>query len=181
MFVVIKWLAEKLKGAGDKSLTDLYDKLDSIKTTGIPRARKFSTIDATSTTTVLAGAVETILITPPAGKVYQLLQARLKVAAPTGASSGSHKIEIRSIDQESTHIDIVSDYTGDIFFRSSHIVSATKYYLPSDDAALLHALTLVYSTNSLPIAIWYVNATDVDQTNKREVMLAVEVFTELGD
>jgi hypothetical protein len=40
MFVAIKWLAEKLKGAGDKSLTDLYNKLDSIETTDIEEGVK---------------------------------------------------------------------------------------------------------------------------------------------
>jgi len=136
----------------------------------------FSTIENTST--LVAGATETVEVSPPSGVVYQLLQARLQVSAPPGATTGSHKMVILSIDGSSNHIDLVSTYNVGILFRSSHVDTATKYY-PSDDAALLHALTLVYGTNSRPIVVQYKNHTDADQTNTRTIKLVMKILDEI--
>jgi len=178
MFVVIKWLAEKLKGAGDKSLTDLYDKLVSIETTGNPRAKKFTVVDIETTTTILPGATETITITPPAGKVYKILSMRYEAPPPTGATSGDHYVILYNMIKY-TGIRFASTYTTKILYWHNDPSAITDYKPPSAEAIIL-ALNNTYGTNTKPITFFYVNATDVSQTNARIVQLVLEIFDELS-
>jgi len=142
------------------------------------RARKISTVDASSATTVPAGASEIITITPPAGKIHKVLSVRYEADSPSGATSGDHYIILYNMVKY-TGIRFASTYTTKILYWHNDPSAITDYKPPSAEAIIL-ALNNTYGTNTKPITFFYVNATDVSQTNARIVQLVLEIFDELS-
>jgi len=152
--------------------------LDRLRELENPRERKFTAIDTTSTTTVLAGASETITVMPPTGKVYKILSIRYEVSPPTGATSGNHYGTVYGTIFKWLGIRLISAYNVKINYWSNDPTGTTSSRPPTAEALIL-ALNNIYGTRAVPIYIVYENFTDADQTNKRTLQLALEIFTEL--
>jgi len=143
------------------------------------RARKISTVDASSATTVPAGASEIITITPPAGKIHKVLSVRYEADSPSGATSGYHCGTLYNMSFKWLGIRLTSAYDVRINYWSNDPTGTTTTRPPTAEAIIL-AINNVYGTNTEPIKFEYENLTDADQTSIRPLQLVYEVFDELS-
>ena len=146
-----------------------------------PHARKVLSLDLSATTTVLAGQTEDISVTPPTGKIYNLISAYLRCSPPTGATSGKHRFEIFSMNIAGVGIYAESDYATEVKVANNCIKTANVDKMPDTTGDISGAFRTIFGTNSNPFTIKYYNNTDADQSNTRYIRLIVEQFDERLD
>lgn len=140
-------------------------------TVNVGNKKKIVFVDASSNTTVAAGANETITIQPPEGKIWKIRQAKLKVAPPAGATSGNHRLKVGTYTHDTYAIYGSSPYDSYLSFLSGEWESASAKFPSNSDGARLSNIVFSYDC---PLIIRYENDTDVEQTNARTIKLVVE-------
>jgi len=138
----------------DKAISKLIDK--SISTPAYPQ-----------TSSLAAGASETITYTPPAGKLWRFIFLYLSAPAPAGASSGTHDFVLRSPRGYRPVMMGRSTYATDLYFDYNYWRIADDVIHPSDQANLGIALSRLVYDNSHPVVMVYTNNTNVAQTGVR--------------
>jgi len=138
----------------DKAISKLIDKRIVASTT-------------TQTGTLASGGSEIITFTPALDKMWHFKGFFFHVEAPSGASSGTHFLEIRNPGGTREAARGTSTYTSALIFKRSYWKSATSAKEPPDEANLGIALSRLSWDNSYPAKFYYKNNTDVSQTNTR--------------
>jgi hypothetical protein len=130
-------------------------------------------IIADSTTTVLAGSEEAVIIRSPEGYIYEILSMMLYALPPPGATAGDHYF---FVDSETGSISLTygkSSYGTSVMYRYSHWISADLSQYPPSDPAQVAAIRGVRIDSANGLRIVYGNSTDVDQTRGRYIRLWV--------
>jgi len=131
----------------------------------------FITKDRAST--VASGGFDSIIIRPPAGRIYELLGLRVVAPAPNGASSGTHKFTIQSETNQVSPLQGISNHTDPVIYRRAYLKSATDTQDPPDTTAQALAPKGLRADESNGYNLFYKNDTDVAQTGAREQRLWV--------
>lgn len=123
---------------------------------------------------VASMASKTIYVEAPTGFVYRIIDMYLKVGAPAGASSGTHKFEVLPVGGRN-HLVGVSVFGSELQYDLGYWITADSAQQPpagQDQHSPIRGL-LVRET-SKKVSIEYQNATDVIQNNKRYIRVFAE-------
>lgn len=132
-----------------------------------PIKNKFFIICKDITGTAPPFTEDNILIAPPAGKLWRILNMYFHVAEPPGATWGTHYMRLLT-----GNLKVLSGeslFGSVIYWDYGCWNVADDEQLPNSDVAAQNALSAIYITKELPLTVRYYNKTDVDQTNTRYV------------
>lgn len=146
-------------------------KSDSV---GLATRKKIVYVNASSGTTIVAGAYEIITIQPPAGKIWRIVAARIIATALSGATTGTHYFYINySLSSSTTDMLLLaSTYSSAIDVRTAPISYNTIE--PNDVMTWTYILKTTKFSYANPCYVNYRNLTDADQTSPRTIKLIVE-------
>jgi len=156
-------------------MTDYTRKVDIVKdSANVANRKKIVYVDASSSTTVTAGSLETITIQPPQGKIWKVIQFYFKVSAPAGATSGNQYAGITNNQFSLFEQPYASTtYSGTIEIRHyPHEYNLLKPSISVEEFG--HFIERLKGSYDYPLAVKYQNATDVNQTNTRIIKLILE-------
>jgi len=130
-------------------------------------------------TTLPAGAIETVTISPLIGEYYKLINVYLFAPNPSGSTSGTHWFNIRN-DTYATleYVFVAHNYgnaTGLRMFIPYPPAGINRYY-PDDKGAFGESLRSITVTSDSKINITYKNETNVSQTGTRLYRFLFEVL-----
>ena len=139
---------------------------------GVPPAKstqlvKYYTLSAT----LPASSTEHTVITPPAGKLWQIINMRLIASNPVGASSGNHVYTL-SVGQ----INVLagdSNFGEQIIWDYTRWDKADKSQKPDTDVAAQNALASIRVIKETPLTVTYSNFTDVSQGSMRHFQFSI--------
>lgn len=136
-------------------------------------------IDLSESTTVAhAPTTRTVSLTPPAGKIWEIIDIYYMAAAPIGASSGDHRISIRyqGVGEVKCYCESVFGSFVSMrwcaFYGNSEIPSTAQTQLD------LMTLGILIASNNVPLDFEYYNTTDVDKTGTRTLEIVVKEYAE---
>lgn len=134
--------------------------------------KKIVYVDISSSTTVAAGASETIMIQPPEGKIWRLKGIFCDVNPPDGATAGTHSLDMYYSKVGLTHLVVTQNYNKALLLR----IAPRSYssISPSDSAVFTTLVLNTVISNSTTLIIRYKNNTDAEQTNIRLLKLILE-------
>lgn len=149
-------------------LQDLMDNGFQIK----GRNLEILNINATSSSDVDTGMSETVVITPPVGKIYRIIDVGIKILNTSG-SAGDHYLSfvINATPQNINIAKISNVGTKDltISYEAVDVV-----LVPSNYSDFLSRLQNIKISNETPLSLYYKNETGESQTSDREIVLLVE-------
>jgi len=109
-------------------------------------------------------------------EAYQILALRLYFPIPSGASSGSHRLEgyykgtnVRLIEGQST-------YTSVLNFKFNHWENANSYGVPGQSSNGLNQFFKCIYTSDLSLEVKYYNNTDVSATGNAIIEAIIKAF-----
>ena len=139
---------------------------------GVPPSKSTHLIKQYTLSAVLgASATEHTYITPPPGKLWQIINMRLIASNPVGATSGNHVYTLR--------VGQINILAGDSNFGSmlkwdyTHWESADKSQKPNTDIAAQTALISTHIVKITPLEIIYSNFTDAAQGSMRHIYFSI--------
>ncbi len=118
-----------------------------------------------------------ITITPPVGELWRLRTLTLWVVTPTGATTGSHSVQVRAGVNDSDYNILLANtaFGTTIEIAGNYIKAATVEKRPTTEQAQQMAILSAVVTNAKPLYFLYTNNTDVIQTNTLTIKVAREV------
>lgn len=128
-------------------------------------------LEETQTGNISAGSGENTVFTPPAGKLWQVLNMYLMAQPPSGASSGIHSYTLIV-----GNINILSG--GSVFgslvnWNSSCWEAADSFQYPDTAVAAQNALTSTHIIKENPLTVRYFNNANEIQTQSRYIYLSI--------
>lgn len=140
---------------------------------GLPASKaNYKTYSKYESATVPIFSFENTLVTPPAGKLWKILNMMLFVEAlPLAASAGEHSFTLFSKD-----IPILygaSVYDSDLVWRYSMWEIAGFSQKPASNEAALIALDSIHLTTTNYLTVKYINNTNEPQVYQRIIRLSV--------
>jgi len=133
-------------------------------------------IDLSQTETVDAGSGQISELYAPEGSIYQVLSFRATAPNPTGSSDGQHRFSIYF----DTGFGLKNDLTEGVSYAGTNVKWNFSGWTefdeanPSNQAAQAALTSKMKATDSEPLVFFYDNQTDVQQTEKRTLYVAVE-------
>jgi len=132
------------------------------------------------TSTIASSGTADGNITPPAGQVYQAVNAFLTIVAPPGASSGSHTFNIfngtsSTVGSGDSWIRLISLFGDNILIRGN-LLTGSSSELPANDIDQYNIWQKCWYSNKYPLYWSYSNNTDIDQTNNLSLSLLFKVY-----
>jgi len=129
--------------------------------------RSLPAVSALSTDAdVAAGASYTWTLTPPAGEVWRIRSIGLNIAAPVGATSGTHLLDIYHTAATTALNQALS--INNVFGAGIKILGNTPMVkagsIPSSEEAFRGAIVGLACSNSSPLVLVYTNLTNAAQT-----------------
>jgi len=129
------------------------------------------TVNADTSTTVPDDTLTNDIIRPPDGFIYELLNFRVQIPPPTGATTGFHDASLFPESEFILALFGQSNNTTPIEIFSNTIETANRDQTPSTEAAQTQTIRGLRASPSTGFKIRYQNRTDVDQTNQRQIRL----------
>jgi len=130
----------------------------------------FQVIQQSNSSTIKPNGYEDFELYAPAGYIYEVVNAYLKVSPPSGATSGYHSFEVSGLGSvKATYAS--ANNTGILKFVYSHWKGANKESYPTEEQLL--AMQSCVSDENNPIRVRYSNYTDVNQDKTRTVQFLV--------
>lgn len=131
--------------------------------------------DYTQTVNVAAGSNMSIVVAPPAGVKWKLKNIYVNVPAPTGATSGTHNIDLQEASNAFfSLLDAGNTYSGDIIVFRNRIDTANTQ-TPSTEIGQMTNLLSAEFTNNAPCTLYYANQTNATQSGTITFKLFCEV------
>jgi len=127
----------------------------------------------TQTDTVAAGGSELVEVYAPAGSVYTLKQIQLDVAGIGSATQSDHRFLLESAGHVYA-VEASSSYADKLTVWKGSYQNATNLKRPDSDAALVQQIQSMQATENQPIRVNYLNRTDADQTDQRDINMVLE-------
>ena len=127
--------------------------------------------EITESGTILSIGTDNTVLTPPAGKLWEILNMYLMASDPIGATSGTHSFTLLV-----GNINVLrgkSIFSSDLKWDYSVWALADSEQIPSSDAAAQNALTSVKLTQETPLTVRYFNGTDVSQILGRYIRFSI--------
>lgn len=125
----------------------------------------------TNTGNVTASNTDTHTLTPPEGKIWEVVRIRLYCLAPPSATTGSHEFRLFTEDNDSTitvyHLSGESNYNTKLSYTYGRWEHADILQKPADPIHQLQAVEGIVISDTNPLYLLYSNDTDVTQTNPR--------------
>lgn len=129
-------------------------------------------LSADDTSAVDTGKNSSVTIVPTEGHMARIVALRLNASAITGASSGTHKLQIYVGDTTWMSIlDVLGDYNKDLSVIRNVVTSGSS--VPSDAYHVQRNLFNAVFTANAPLTIKYFNSSDVAQTTVRTIKLVL--------
>ena len=136
--------------------------------------KKIVFVDASSSTTVPAGASETITIQPPQGKIWRVMLFEFYVNPPKNASTGQHRLMLYLAYSYNSFFRVYNSYGGYIYVVGNHVLTSHNVEDPDSDVAQILLLSQLKISHGHYLKIAYDNSTDADQTDVRRVRVYLE-------
>lgn len=143
---------------------DLSEILTGIRTY---QAESVEWIIASSTDTLPSNDYESVFITPPEGYIYELIGLNVWINNPPGATSGHHSFALTNYLSDVDCIYARSNYNTPLWFDANKWVYADDEQRPSDESAIVNAIRGWRADPDNGFEFFYINNTNVDQTNGR--------------
>ena len=129
-------------------------------------------INASSSNIIAAGQLEHIDIVPTTGYKAKLISIELSVISPTGATTDTHAVYIKSGTTTSiVHAKITAAYNKLMSFSCGAAINADTIITPSDVAAFNDIIHSIEFSALTPLRLSWLNSTDVSQTNTRNIFV----------
>jgi hypothetical protein len=120
-----------------------------------------------------SGALDTT-ISPPAGKMWQLKQLTLGISAPSGATTGTHRIQcFIGAAKEMAVLSFIAGSAESINIRRGLVVSPTSNAEPPT-AQLMSVISQLAWTPDAPFIFRYQNDTNASQGVQRAILMLIE-------
>jgi len=117
---------------------------------------------------VASGSSESITINPPAGRIWKVLNIRMKTSSDADATSGTHSMEIEGESILPRAVYYRSTYDTRVCISQYTIRDANSAALPPNNNELILALQQSVLTPDEGLTLKYSNDTDAAQENDRE-------------
>jgi len=154
---------------------DLEEMLSDIKTELAKKSgkKKIVYVDASSSTTVVAGSSETITVQPPEGKIWRIKDAFLRALSPSSSARGINYFSVGHLSTYWKVLHVQSTYNHEIRVRCT-VPTEYDEIVPNSESLFSEILRNIKSSYNYPLIIKYFNSTDTDQTEIREIVLWLE-------
>ena len=152
---------------------------------GMERGSRFrlELIDASDDTSVGAGTNITNTITPPVGKIYQVIDWDVHIPIPGGGGSGSHELHVRTMNGGSTSqnkLYVKTAFGAELSIGGYFEMVGATTESPSGTAPQNLILTgEVWCDHTNPLKFYYKNDADVAQAGTRRMKILVKEYNEL--
>lgn len=163
---IIRLVAKVISGTG-------ADSLFGFRTEVTGRTLGYETGDYGVVMNVAAGGSASVTVTPPAGELWRVKVLRFQLAGPSGATTGTHRIEVRP-GVAFPVLYALSNYNVTIDVWNNLVQTATTE-IPSGDGPQADAINRIVATNGMPLTLWYSNNTDAAQTGNLVLHVVREV------
>lgn len=134
-----------------------------------------------NTLNVAAAGSHTVTVTPPAGEIWRVKMLGMNTPAPSGAASGTHKVELYSGISANVNeymmFQAISNYADNVRLRMNTAFTATSAVTPTDQAVQIAVLTSIVISEDIPLQIKYTNSTNATATGNWAIKLLVEKET----
>jgi len=141
----------------------------------VTRSEALTKLDATQTETVTSTTTQTTTVTSSSGTFFTLTALFVRIPAPSGATSGTHRLQLSGPDGAIRYILATANFDSVITINDGIISRADTRQEPSTDAVQSDVLRSIAFDDSRSLTLEYTNDTDVDQTNDRRVdLLGIE-------
>jgi phage I-like protein len=137
----------------------------------VERSESITAISADQTADVAAGDLQTTVLTAPSGTLIEVIGLFISSPSVSAASSGFHRVFLRSRGSPGKYIQAQSDNTGRIEINNNHIQTGNSVQLPSDAASQAIAINSIRFDDTRGLQITYDNRTDATQTDTRKIDL----------
>lgn len=136
----------------------------------------FEIVDLSDNTSVASGGGDdTQNLQPASGYIYEVIGFYYKAPDPTGSTSGSHKIYVRSsLDSEMSFLSGASNSGADLLYKNNVWTSADNFQVPSTEDAQVNSIRNLMCDHSNYLELYYKNATDANQTASRDSYFLVK-------
>jgi len=138
-------------------------------------------IDMTQTGNVAAAGDDSNIMTLPDGLLYKIKGIMAQVRNPSGASSGTHKLQILQnneyIDYPNTRLILLSTTYDEYLYIKSYQLYGAAEEIPaaaSDQFTILS--NIITCSKEAGLTVRYDNDTDVTQTYDRIVVFIADVY-----
>lgn len=132
--------------------------------------------DETQTGTVAAGSTEQIEVYAPQGSVYEVSDIRMVVSVPSGATTGTHLMNMTSFGGAIKIITGQSDYTDGLRFDWMHWQKANDTALPPTQELQAANARNAKAGDQTSLTFRYENGLDADTTDKREYVMRFQRY-----
>jgi|GEM_PF-3255394 len=143
------------------------------QTLAVSNRPELQVIEASKTTTVNSDGSERVEIYAPTGSIYSVVECWIKIVSPSGASTGSHFLNIRGAGAISS-ISGQSSHDININFLAGEFKSANESEIPTEPVNQHRQMTGLKATENRPIQINYINNTDAAHSSERIIKFVVE-------
>lgn len=131
------------------------------------------------TLNMTSGATKTVAITPPDGEIWRVKLLRIDVPAPSGATTGSHLLNLR-YGGNATQYNILTAASlyGDpisISYNTIRTATASGGKLPADEMQQQQAILSLVLSSECPLIVQYQNSNDGTQTGTLTLRIVREV------
>jgi len=130
-------------------------------------------INRDQSTTLPSGGSETIIVRPPTGFVYELLDLSIFIRDVAPASSGTHEFIVSSEAERIDFLKSDGDHTKDLGYRINGLIGGVSVNEPDNTTAQLIAPQGKRADETRGFLIKTFNRTDADQTDTRQYRLWV--------
>lgn len=124
-----------------------------------------------------AGGNTAVTVVPPAGELWRVKVLRMALAAPVGAGSGTHRllICIGAGIVDCAVMDCTTAYNKAFGIVANTVTTTVDTKIPSDERGQRDALSSIVVTQAQPLVVYYLNNTNVVQSNTMALKLIREV------
>lgn len=147
-------------------------------TVAVSERPEIDQLDLTQTTTVNAGATETIELYAPTGSIYEPIDLRIMVppvedSDGNTATGGGHIMRVRA-NPDFSSLYGRSSYDTALRFQYGSWFTADQSKYPASDAIAREQMNAQIATENSPLRFEYFNDSDAAQAQNRAILLTVK-------
>lgn len=139
---------------------------------------KLKLIDLSTNDTVASGGgTDDVLLQPSSGYIYRVNNIYLLIPDPSGSTSGTHQVFVRTEGGETYFAKIKSATGGNVAINYLAFEGDIEER-PTGATEQLAIIQNLIASNDFPLEFAYTNSTDANQTGNRQLNILVEEIPE---
>jgi len=137
----------------------------------VTQVEKVTAVKASQTSSVTPNGIQTTTVASPPGTVLSATAVRLVARAPSGATTGFHRVSFVGPNSRVKYLQASAPFNEQVIVDKGVVQKATRSAIPGDEAAQAAALNSIIADDTNGLKVKYENLTDATQSQKRDIQL----------